>query len=992
MSILNMNVNGKNVAVEVESHEYLAHVLREKLGLTGTKIGCEEAECGACTVLVNGAPVVSCIYPALKADGARIETIEGLADAWKLEVGSWKLDERAQSPTSNLQSPISNLHPLQRAFIEHGAVQCGFCTPGLIMAAKGLLDQNPNPTDDDIKTALKDNYCRCTGYVSVMNAIKTAAREVSGFRFQVQSQPEAGNLKPETLNLKPPTIQSPLNVVGKPFPRNDAVAKVTGAAKYTDDHKFVGMLHGATLRTKFPHAKILRIDASKAKTLPDVRAVLTHEDVPGSKNHGLIFNDWPVLCYDKVRYQGDAVAIVAADTREIAERALELIVVEYEELPVVDNPIDALKPDAIIVNDFLGHGNLLKHIKVDKGDIERGFAEADVIVEREYHTPTYEHAFLEPECAIARLTDDGRIEVYVGSQIPYEDRRQIAAALAIPESQVRVIGTMIGGGFGGKEDIMGQIHVALLARATNRPVKMLYSRRESMIAHPKRHATTIRMKTGAKRDGTLVAVRAEIFGDSGAYASLGDKVMTRATTHAAGPYAVPHVKIDCYAMYTNNPPSGAFRGFGVTQSAFAVESNMDILARELEIDPIELRRKNALRVGATTSTGQAVHESAGLLQCIELVESEVRSWKLEVGKDRQSNIQHPTSNIQAWGFAAAYKNTGLGGGAPDQSTAEVEVFEDGTAEIRSAAAEIGQGLPNVLAQITAEELGLPFERVRVLLSDTDLTPDGGPTTASRQTAVTGNAAKFAARGMREILARTASERLDAPPEQIVFCDGFASVAPSVILSEAKNLVFANETLRSAQGDKRVPFADVVKWAKQEGRTTKHRFEYNAPETKPLGEPGDMHFAFSYAAQAALVEVNTDTGEVRVLKIVAATDVGRAINPLALKGQVEGGIVMCIGNALTEEFIVEKGVVWTDRLSRYKMPNIKYVPEIVSFVVEEESAFGPYGAKGVGEISSIPTTPAIVNAIYNAVGVRVYSLPVDQDKLLHAMRSGAREVR
>ena len=981
MSLLNMIVNGKNVAVEVEPHEMLAHVLREKLGLTGTKIGCEEAECGACTVLVNGTPVVSCIYPALKAEGARVETIEGLAENWGLEIRDSGLE------IANLQSPVSNLHPLQKAFVEHGAVQCGFCTPGLIMAAKGLLDHNPNPTGDEIKIALKDNFCRCTGYVSVISAIKTAAREISGSRFKVQS---SDNLEPETLNLKPET--SNLAVVGKPFPRNDAIAKVTGAAKYTDDYQFAGMLHGATLRAKFPHAKILLIDTTKAKAFPGVRAVLTHEDVPGSKNHGLIFNDWPVLCYDKVRYQGDAVAIVAADTREIAERALELIEVEYTELPVVDNPIDALKTDAPIVNDFLGQGNLLKHIKVEKDDAETGFAEADVIVEREYHTPTYEHAFLEPECAIGRVTDDGRIEVYAGSQIQYEDRRQIAASLAIPESQVRVIGTLIGGGFGGKEDIMGQIHAALLARATNRPVKMLYSRRESMIAHPKRHATTIRMKTGAKRDGTLVAVRAEIYGDSGAYASLGDKVMTRAATHAAGPYAVPNVKIDCYAMYTNNPPSGAFRGFGVTQSAFAVESNMDILADELDIDPIELRRKNALRVGATTSTGQVVRESAGLLRCIELVESEVRSWKLEVVKDRRSNIQHPTSSVQAWGFAAAYKNTGLGGGAPDKSTAEVEVYDDGTAEIRSAAAEIGQGLPNVLAQITAEELGIPFERVRVLLSDTDLTPDGGPTTASRQTAVTGNAAKFAARGMREILSRAASERLDAPPEQIMFRDG-SVIARSGATKQSQNreLEIASQSAL-AMTPTSASFADVVRWARAEGRATKFRFEYNAPETKPLGEAGDMHFAFSYAAQAALVEVNTGTGEVRVIKVIAATDVGRAINPLALRGQVEGGIVMCLGNALTEEYIVEKGVVWTDRLARYKMPSIKHVPEIVSFVVEEESSVGPYGAKGVGEISSIPTTPAIVNAIYNAVGVRLYTLPVDQDKLLRALKSGALEVR
>jgi selenium-dependent xanthine dehydrogenase len=976
MPPLHITVNGKNYSIEVEPHEMLAHVLREKLGLTGTKIGCEEGECGACTVLVNGVPVVSCIFPALKAQGARVETIEGLAISSRDGV-----------------TPPLQLHPLQKAFIEYGAVQCGFCTPGLIMAAKGLLDHNPNPTDDEIKTALKDNLCRCTGYVSVIRAIKAAAREVSGSKFEVQS---SDNLEPETSNLA---------VVGKPFPRVDAVAKVTGAAKYTDDYTFEGMLHGATLRAKFPHAKILRIDTSKARALAGVRAVLTHEDVPGSKNHGLIFNDWPILCYDKVRYIGDAVAIVAADTREIAERALELIEVEYEELPVVDNPIDALKPDAPIVNDFLGHGNLLKHIEVNKGDIEQGFAQADVIVEREYHTPTYEHAFLEPECAIARVTETGRIEVYVGSQIPYEDRRQIAAALAVPESQVRVIGTMIGGGFGGKEDVMAQIHVALLARATQRPVKILYSRRESMLAHPKRHATTIRMKTGAKRDGTLVAVRAEIFGDSGAYASLGDKVMTRAATHAAGPYAVPNVKIDCYAMYTNNPPAGAFRGFGVTQSCFAVESNMDILAHELGMDPIELRRKNALRVGTTTSTGQVVRESAGLVKCIELVEKEMRQGDTGTrrhGDFGKSKIENHKSKIQAWGFAAAYKNTGLGGGAPDKSTAEVEVFDDGTAEIRSAAAEIGQGLPNVLAQITAEELGIPFERVRVLLSDTDLTPDGGPTTASRQTAVSGNAAKFAARGMREMLARVASERLDAPPERIVFRDGSVIARSEATKPSPPSSVIARSGLRdeaipnsvveiasqkplAMTEGKRVSFAKVVKWAREEGRATKYRFEYTAPETKPLGEPGDMHFAFSYAAQAALVEVNTETGEVRVLKVVAATDVGRAINPLALKGQVEGGIVMCIGNALTEEFIVEQGRVWTDRFARYKIPNIKHTPEIVSFVVEEESSVGPYGAKGVGEISSIPTTPAIVNAIYNAVGVRVYTLPVDQDKLLREIR-------
>lgn len=938
MATLNFSVNHTPVSVEIEPNEYLASVLRYKLGLTGTKIGCDEAECGSCTVIVNGTSVDSCIYPALKAQGAQVLTIEGLAGEWK-ESGE-------------------QLHPLQAQFIQQGAVQCGFCTPGILMQSKALLDQNPNPSDHDIKVALKDTFCRCGCYVSIMNAIKHAAQDIQ--------EPTARHEHPIP-NL--PHVKTPLNVVGRPLPRPDAVEKVTGAAKYTDDYVFPDMLYGATLRAKFPHAKILRIDTSGAKALEGVRAVLTHEDVPGSKNHGLIYNDWPVLCYDKVRYQGDVVAIVAADTPEMAQRALDLIEVEYEELPIVDNPVDALKPETIIVNDGTGHGNLLKHIHVEKGDIEKGFADADLIIENEYRSPFYEQAFMEPECAIGRTTADGRIEVIVGSQIPYEDRRQIAAALNLPESQVRVRGALIGGGFGGKEDIAAQIHVALLAQKTNRAVKMLYSRHESLVFHPKRHATIIRLKTGAKKDGMIVASQATIYGDSGAYASLGDKVMTRAATHAAGPYKIPNVKIDCYAMYTNNPPAGAFRGFGVTQSAFAVESNMDEVAHALRLDPFELRRKNGLTIGDTTSTGQIVRESAGLLECIRLVETEVKKTGDRGRTMDDSAVPRRSSTVRAWGFACAFKNTGLGGGAPDKSAAEVEVYEDGTAEVRTSAAEIGQGLPTVLAMITAEELGLPYERVRVLLSDTDLTPDGGPTTASRQTFVTGNAARYAAQGMREILAETASEYLDTAPDRLIFKDGYVS-----------------------RNGHKLPFSEVVKRAREEKRPTRYLHEYLAPATKPLGTEGDMHFGFSYAAQAALVEVDTDTGEVHVLKVVTATDIGRALNPLALQGQVEGGVMMCLGNALTEEYIVEHGKVWTDLLAKYKMPSIKHTPEIVSFLVEDEISSGPYGAKGVGEISSIPTTPAITNAIYNAVGVRIQKLPVDQDALLLVMRAGKNIVR
>jgi len=534
---------------------------------------------------------------------------------------------------------------------------------------------------------------------------------------------------------------------------------------------------------------------------------------------------------------------------------------------------------------------------------------------------------------------------------------------------VRIVGTLIGGGFGGKEDIAGQIHAALLAKATGRPVKILWDRHESLMVHPKRHATQIRVRLGSDREGNLVAAESELYGDTGAYASLGEKVMTRATTHSAGPYVIPHVKADCYAMYTNNPPAGAFRGFGVTQSAFAVESTVDELASQLGMDPFEFRRKNALRVGSTTNTGQVLRESAGLVACLDKVEEEVR--RRTPGRDpfAVAPVEGAPGKVRAWGISAVYKNTGLGGGAPDKSSAEVEIYKDGTAEVRSSAAEIGQGLVTVLQMITAEELALPIGQVRVLLSDTDLTPDGGPTTASRQTFVTGNAARMAAVALRESMAATLAERYDKPPQEIRFIEGLAQV----------------------NGHK-VPMGDVVGMMKAEGREPKALCEYWAPETQPLGQGGDMHFAFSFAAQATEVEVDTDTGEVRVLQVIAATDVGKVINPLGLQGQIEGGIMMGLGNALTEEFIMEDGLVFSDRLARYRMPSIVHTPEIVAIAVEDPSADGPYGAKGVGEISSIATTPAITNAIFNACGVRVRTLPVDQDWLARQLLERASEAR
>ena len=937
---MDIRVNGKDLSLEPEAGEMLSDLLRGRLGLTGTKIGCNEAECGSCTVLVDGMPVLSCVYPAARADGHEILTIEGLSSMIR------------DSEYPDQSEFTKTLHPLQQAFVLRGAVQCGYCIPGQIMTAYALLQQNPDPSEAEIRHALKDTLCRCGGYQSIVQAIQVAAKQLR--------REECADLTIADFGTLAENDVQDFKVIGTTQIRPDAVDKVLGATTFTDDINFEGMLHARVKRAGVPHAILKSIDIDKALQLTAVIAILTADDIPGENLHGVVIPDWPVLIGvgERVRYVGDAVAIVAAESRDTASRALDLIEVEYEPLPVVSDPRQARHPDVPVIHES---GNQLKHIKVRKGDVNVGFQDADILIENTYQTAITEHAFIEPECSIARLDDDGRMEIYVGSQIPYADRNQVAHALGWEEDRVHIIGQSIGGGFGGKEDIAGQIHAALLAQATSRPVKLLFDRHESMLVHPKRHATQIRVKIGAKKDGRLTAIETELYGDTGSYASLGEKVMTRATTHSSGPYDVPHARADCYAMYTNNPPAGAFRGFGVTQSCFTIESSIDELSDKLNMDPVEIRKKNALRLGSLTSTGQTLNESVGLIECIERVDAELKTLSGSHPFSARTIIEFPHLR-RAWGFAIAYKNTGLGGGAPDKAAAEVELYSDGILEVRTSSAEIGQGLVTVLQMIVAEELNLPVSRVRVLLSDTDLTPDGGPTTASRQTYVTGNAARGAAQTLRQAIATTLAEKYDFPPDEIRFVEGLAQF----------------------QGHS-IPLGDVVAVMKSEGREPRVSYEYWAPETNPLGENGDMHFAYSFAAQAAEVEVNTLTGEVRVLQVIAANDVGKALNPLGLQGQIEGGVVMGVGNVLTEEFIMEDGRVITDRFARYRIPSIMQAPEVNSIVVEHPTSSGPYGAKGVGELSSIPTTPAITNAIYNAVGVRIHRLPVDQEFLLEKIK-------
>jgi len=920
---INLTVNNQTYTLPAKPGETLASLLRNRLNLTGTKIGCQEAECGACTVLVNDKPVLSCVYPAERANGKTVITVEGLAE---------------------YVHHVMKLHPLQEAFVEHGAVQCGFCIPGQIMTAFALLKSNPNPSKEEIRHALKDTLCRCGGYPMIEKAILAAAHTLrTGDPLPL----------PEVYESK-----HKQDIVGRKHLRPDAVDKVTGKAIFTDDLHFDNMLYAKVRRAMVPHGLLKSLDISEAKALKGVKAVLTAEDIPGGQNHGLIINDWPALIGigQCVRYVGDAIAIVAAETPAIAAEAVRLIKADFDLLPVITNPVQALEKDQPQLHE---KGNLLKHIKVSKGDVTVGFKDADIILEHTFHTQTTDHAFMEPECSIAVPIEDGRMEVYVGSQIPYEDRRQIAQVMGWEEKRIRVVGQKMGGGFGGKEDIAGQIHAVLLADATQHPVKLLYDRHESLLAHPKRHATQIRVKIGVKNSGRITAAETQLFGDTGAYASLGEKVMGRATTHSAGPYDVPHVSNDCYAMYTNNPPAGAYRGFGVTQSAFAIESMMDMLAEKLDIDPVELRKINVLQVGSITNTGQVLEESVGLSECLEKVDAEMRKSNPEPFRP-QTDPEHPDL-VRAWGLAAAYKNTGLGGGAPDFSNAEIELYDDGTFEIRSSAAELGQGLVAVMQMIVSEEMSVPPEQVRVLVMDTDLTPNGGPTTASRQTYITGNASRLAARAFREKIIEFLANKNKLSPESIKIMDGFVNV-----------------------GDQKLAFSDIAQQMRQSGQDPILNYRYDAPATQPLGTGGNMHFAYSFAVQAAEVEVNKFTGEVNVLNVISANDVGMAINPLGLQGQIEGGVMMGLGHCLTEKFVVEEGLIITDQLARYRVPGIALTPEITSIIIEHPAAEGPYGAKGVGEISSIPTTPAITNAIYHAVGVRFDKTPVDQEVIAKAL--------
>jgi len=924
---LKISVNSIEYMVEHPERTLLTF-LRRELGLVGTRKGCNEGHCGSCTVLVDGRARKACVTRLDRLEGSEVETIENLGRS-------------------------GSLHPLQAAFIHEGAVQCGFCTPGMIMAAKDLLDVNQAPTDEEIRRALRFNLCRCTGYASIFRAIRLAAQWLGG----PSSQPALAGAHPAAPSGHP--------AVGFSVPKLDAVAKVTGAPIYADDLRRDHMLYGKLVYSGLPHARVVAVNTDEAKSLPGVVAVLTAVDVPGLNAFGRIIPHQPVLARDIVRYVGDPVAVVYAETEAGAEQAAALVGVTLEPLPGVFDPQDAMRQNA---PKLYPNGNILNRTTVKKGDVGKGFELADVVVEDTYTTQCVEHAYLEPESALAEIDASGKLTVWAGGQGPHYLRHEIARALGYSEDQVRVILTATGGAFGGKVEPLIQIHAALGALKTGRPVKMTLTRRESIMKSTKRHPEIIYMKHGATRDGRLVAVEARIVADTGPYASLGMPVVSQSAAVAAGPYKVPNVHACSVGVYTNNAVGGAFRGFGTTQAAFAGELQIDRLARSLNMDPIEFRRRNALKAGDLTATGQVLEPSVAFDETLVAI------------KEALSKLDLPAADARkkiGVGVASAYKNVGMGGGSSDGAGATVELTDHDQVIVMTGAADIGQGSDTTLVQIAAAAGGFPLSRIVVISGDTDRCPDGGTTTASRQTFESGNAVYHAAAELGARLKKAAAELWNQAPEEIAFDDKGA-----------------------VSGEKRLGYAELHRLLIDQGLEARVSYHYDPPVCYPMPENADhqpdanpehyrIHYTYSFGTHAAVVEVDTETGEVRVLKVLAAHDVGKAIHPQNVRTQIEGSVVMGLGYGLMEEFKMSEGRVVTDTLKKLNLPDSTVVPEIEVYIIEDPQPGGPFGAKGFGELPMNPTAPAILNAIYDAVGVRLKELPAIPEKVLAAIRNKER---
>lgn len=844
-------INGTEM--EFDSERKLMDVLRNDCHLKSVKDGCSEGACGTCTVLIDGKATKACVQKIGRLEGKHIVTVEGMSQREK-DVYVY-------------------------AFGEAGAVQCGFCIPGMVMCAKGLLDVNPNPTRLEIAFAIKNNYCRCTGYKKIMDAIELAA---AIFREDKESGTEKSleNIKD---GIK----------VGTQIHRIDVEGKVLGTGEYVDDMELPGMIYGSAVRSKYPRAVVKAIHTEKAKALEGVVCVLTAEDVPGKNKVGHLKQDWDTMIAvgDTTRYLGDSICIIAAETPEILEQAKALVEVEYEVLEPVTCPEEAMAEGAPVLHEG---GNLLSHEHLIRGNADEVIAASKYVVTRHYETPWTEHGFLEPECAVAMPFDDG-VFVCSTDQGTYDTRHETSILLGLAPEKVIVENKLVGGGFGGKEDVTVQHQAALIAYLTKRTVKVKLTRKESLIVHPKRHPMSIDLTTACDENGYLTAMKAVVVADTGAYASLGGPVLQRACTHAAGPYNYQVIDIDGKAYYTNNPPAGAFRGFGVTQTCFATECNITLLAEMAGISPWEIRYRNAIRPGQVLPNGQIADPSTGLAETLEAVKEAYESAEFA-------------------GIGCAMKNAGVGVGIPDTGRVRL-IVEDGKVHIHAGASCIGQGLGTVLVQVVCETLNVGLDSVVYHAPNTRFAPDSGTTSGSRQTLVTGEAARRACEKVKEALS-------------------------------------GKEDLNTLNGQEF--------YAEYLAKTDK----MGADVPNPVS-----HVAYGYATQVCILNADGT-----VNKVVAAHDVGKAVNPKSVEGQIEGGVVMSLGYALTEQYPLDKCVP-TAKYGTLGMFRADKVPEVESIIVEKPGIDVAYGAIGIGEITSIPTAPAVQGAYYKLDGEFRTELPL-----------------
>ena len=971
-------VNGRSVEVGAVPASRLTRVLRDHLGLTGTKVGCDAGDCGACTVLLDGEQVCACLVSLGQVAGRSVATVESLAENGR--------------PSR-----------LQRAFHEHGAAQCGICTPGMLMAASTLLGRARPPTEPEVLDALGGVLCRCTGYRKIVRAVLAATNGAASARRDVDEDrgttpngetnaaptpttvtgdatgdrparamhaaPDPGLTPPSPEESDEGGTAAPADCatryMGRRIPSVDGIGKVTGETVFGADEAPDDALHLRVVRSPYPHARFAFDDRTALHArYPGLARILTAADVPGVNGFGIYpdIKDQPVLAPGIARYRGEAVAALVGDEDTIGRLTDDELPIDWAPLAALRDPRDAVAPGAAAVQP--AHpDNVLTRGRVHAGEVpppgRSGLAEAS----GEFETPFVEHAYIEPEAGWARRIEGDRIEVSACTQTPYMDRDEVANVLGIAPERVRVRPSACGGGFGGKLDQSVQPLVALAAWVLGVPVRCTWTRTESMTATTKRHPSRMRARAVADPAGHLLAWEFDGDFDTGAYASWGPTVAGRVPVHCMGPYRVPNVRADSRAILTHSPPSGAFRGFGVPQAAVAHESLVDELAVALGIDPLEFRHRNALRAGDRTATGQVLEASVGLVACLDALRPRWTALRAEADGFNAAAAAAREPRRRGAGVACMWYGCG-NTSMSNPSSMRVTLSRDGRVLFRNGAQDIGQGSSTIMLQIMAEALGLPMERIDMVVSDTDLTEDAGKSSASRQTFVSGRAAQMAGADLRAKMLALANAgadaaiRLDGDELRIIGGDG---VEHAVALGR----------LPVIDGD------DVV----LEGRG------YFDPPSTPLDENGQgvPYATYGFAAQVASVEVDLELGTVTPRRIVAAHDVGAAVNPTLVEGQIEGGIAQGIGLALMEEYVPGR----TENLHDYLFPTIGDVPEIECLLVEDPEPLGPYGAKGIGEPALIPTAPAILNAVHHATGVRLRRLPILPHRVREALEAACR---